>query len=467
MTREEQLKFCSACKHRKMDMHQGMLCELTNAKADFDGTCPNYDEDTKEKAKNERIEKEYQETLTVSGWLAFFLWVGVGLGAVGSCIFAIASLKDVGLTLTLDLVYLLYLVSLVTTAVLTIKAFYKRASNAVALAKTYIAMIAIDGLVNIANCIIINDNSDWVAAIRSFIWAAIWFSYISNSTHVENMIPKSIRTWNITEKILIAVYALSCALLVGSLAHFVNNPSDSNFYQKEYVIDATIESANSVLPDYSDPLVTQLEIVKDNNNIVYSYNINAMTDTMSDRAAWETALVYKQLMLYTLATSDNLEEDKVIRLFFRGGYNILYRYLNANNHNLYEITLTSDDYLNAKKAGNNFKCDENEFQLLLEYCSKFWPVEYMGDCSLINICHVDSSLSYYIQLPQLSDSELMYIDAEYLANYIYEAWEELNDSPRELAIINNDNIVYHFVTNEGDEHCTLIITPNEYNKLGD
>ena len=47
MTREEQLRFCSVCKHRKMDMQQGMLCELTNAKADFDGTCPNYDEDVK------------------------------------------------------------------------------------------------------------------------------------------------------------------------------------------------------------------------------------------------------------------------------------------------------------------------------------------------------------------------------------------------------------------------------------
>lgn len=467
MTREEQLKICSVCKHRKMDMQQGMLCELTNAKADFDGTCPNYDEDAKEKAKNVRIEKEYQETLTVSGWLGFFLWIGVGLGAVGSCIFAIASLKDVGLTFITSLIYFFYTGSLVVTAILAIKAFYQKAPNAVALAKTYIAMIAIDGVVSIANCIILNDDTMWVAAIRSFIWAGVWFTYLSSSTHVANMIPKQTRLWKLPEKILLSIYALACAAIVIGLANFVNNPADSNFYQKKYVIDATIESANAVLPDYSDPLVTQLEIVKDNNNIVYSYNINAMTDTMSDRAAWETALVYKQLMLYTLATSDNLEEDKVIRLFFRGGYNILYRYLNANNHNLYEITLTSNDYLNAKKAGNNFKCDENEFQLLLEYCSNFWPVEYMGDCSLINICHIDSSLSYYIQLPQLSDSELMYIDAEYLANYLYEAWEELNDSPRELAIINNDNIVYHFVTNEGDEHCTLIITPNEYNKLGD
>lgn len=46
MTREEQLKFCSVCNHRKMDMKQGMLCGLTNMKANFDMVCPNYEEDT-------------------------------------------------------------------------------------------------------------------------------------------------------------------------------------------------------------------------------------------------------------------------------------------------------------------------------------------------------------------------------------------------------------------------------------
>ena len=462
MTREEQLRFCSVCKHRKMDMQQGMLCELTNAKADFDGTCPNYDEDAKEKAKNERIEKEYQETLTVSGWLAFFLWVGVGLGAVGSCIFAIASLKDVGLTLTLDLVYLLYLVSLVTTAVLTIKAFYKRASNAVALAKTYIAMIAVDGLVNIANCIIINDNSDWVAAIRSFIWAAIWFSYISNSTHVENMIPKSIRTWNITEKILIAVYALSCAFLVGSLAHFVNNPSDSNFYQKEYVIDATIESANAVLPDYSDPLVTQLEIVKDNNNIVYPYKINNLTEALDEMTIWELALINKQEMLAALAVEEDQDVIKSMKLFFDGGYNICYRYLYANGNVLYNIVINSEEYYSALKVGTNFKCDEQAYQSLLDYYTTSLPVEYMGDCSLISIRHSSTALAYYVQLPEMSEYDLIFIDQKYLKEYVVEEWDALDDNLKTLAKINKEDIVYRFYTAEGDEHCVVTIKPEEY-----
>lgn len=462
MTREEQLKFCSVCKHRKMDMHQGMLCELTNAKADFEGTCPNYDEDAKEKAKNERIEKEYQETLTVSGWLGFFLWVGVGFGAVGSCIFAIASLKDIGLTFTTGLIYVLYLVSLLITAILTIKAFYQKAPNAVALAKTYISMIAIDGVVNIANCIILNDDSMWVDAIRSFIWAAIWFSYISNSTHVENMIPKSTRTWNIAEKILIAIYALSCALLVGSLAHFVNNPSDSNFYQKEYLIDATIESTNALLPDYSDPLVTQLKLVKENGNIIYTYKINNLTEAFDANTSWELALVNKQEMLAEAALNQDQDVINVMNMFFDSGYNVCYRYLNVSGNIVYDIVINGEEYNNALKAGVNFKCDEKAYQSLLDYYTSLLPVEYMGDAVLLNIQHSTNALTYYVQLPEMSEYDLIFIDQKYLKEYVVESWESFDDNLKTLAKLNGEDIIYRFFTSDGDEHCIVTLTKEDY-----
>ena len=462
MTREEQLRFCSVWKHRKMDMQQGMLCELTNAKADFDGTCPKYDEDAKEKAKNERIEKEYQETLTVSGWLAFFLWVGVGFGAVGSCIFAIASLKDIGLTFTTGIIYVLYLVSLLITAILTIKAFYQKAPNAVALAKTYIFMIAIDGVVNIANCIILNDDSMWVDAIRSFIWAAIWFSYISNSTHVENMIPKSTRTWNITEKILIAIYALSCALLVGSLAHFVNNPSDSNFYQKDYLVDSAIEAANEELPDYSEPSVTSLKMVKEGNNVVYSFKINNMTELLDENTAWELSLVNKQEMLADAAVEQDQDIINVMNIFFDGGYNVCYRYLNANGDILYNVIINGEEYNNALNMGASFKCDEKAYQSLLDYYTSLLPVEYMGDAVLLNIQHSTNALTYYVQLPEMSEYDLIFIDQKYLKEYVVDSWESLDDNLKTLAKLNGEEIVYRFFTSDGDEHCVVTLTKEDY-----
>lgn len=52
MKRDEQLKFCTICTHRQMDMQQGIICNLTNAKADFEEKCETFEADQK------AIEKE-------------------------------------------------------------------------------------------------------------------------------------------------------------------------------------------------------------------------------------------------------------------------------------------------------------------------------------------------------------------------------------------------------------------------
>ncbi|MCC5916613.1 MAG: hypothetical protein JJU02_04725 [Cryomorphaceae bacterium] len=48
MNREEQLEFCKTCKNRKLDLKKGLLCGLTNQYADFENTCKDFHEDTKE-----------------------------------------------------------------------------------------------------------------------------------------------------------------------------------------------------------------------------------------------------------------------------------------------------------------------------------------------------------------------------------------------------------------------------------
>ncbi len=47
MTREEHLKYCSVCVNRKVGPNHETICRLTNAKADFDPTCPSYQFDNK------------------------------------------------------------------------------------------------------------------------------------------------------------------------------------------------------------------------------------------------------------------------------------------------------------------------------------------------------------------------------------------------------------------------------------
>ncbi|WP_124979822.1 hypothetical protein [Nonlabens xiamenensis] len=45
MTRAEQLAFCNQCCNRKMDLQQGMICNLTDQKATFNNTCTDFIQD--------------------------------------------------------------------------------------------------------------------------------------------------------------------------------------------------------------------------------------------------------------------------------------------------------------------------------------------------------------------------------------------------------------------------------------
>lgn len=45
MTREQHLQFCKKCTNREMDLKQGLICSLTNEKANFINDCPSFVQD--------------------------------------------------------------------------------------------------------------------------------------------------------------------------------------------------------------------------------------------------------------------------------------------------------------------------------------------------------------------------------------------------------------------------------------
>lgn len=58
MTRDEHLAFCKKCTKSKFDPQQGLICGITNAIADFDPVCENFEENPHAKA----VAPSYQET---------------------------------------------------------------------------------------------------------------------------------------------------------------------------------------------------------------------------------------------------------------------------------------------------------------------------------------------------------------------------------------------------------------------
>lgn len=65
MTREEQLAFCRKCTNRKFDPQQGIICRLTDQKADFQDECPdfNLDEHVKESKHEPQRQLEGMEMI--------------------------------------------------------------------------------------------------------------------------------------------------------------------------------------------------------------------------------------------------------------------------------------------------------------------------------------------------------------------------------------------------------------------
>ena len=61
MDRKHQLSFCRICTKRSFTPKEGIICSLTNAKADFENECPNFDVDQAEKEKRDKITEEYTE----------------------------------------------------------------------------------------------------------------------------------------------------------------------------------------------------------------------------------------------------------------------------------------------------------------------------------------------------------------------------------------------------------------------
>ncbi len=59
MRREERLRFCKMCMHRKMDLKQGLICGLTDRPASFEGNCNDFKKDEVQAAKI--VKQVYQE----------------------------------------------------------------------------------------------------------------------------------------------------------------------------------------------------------------------------------------------------------------------------------------------------------------------------------------------------------------------------------------------------------------------
>ena len=148
----------------------------------------------------------------VHGWLALFVWAGMLGGSIVSAFRCLAAI-DSDSTILEALIDIGYGAFFVIVAIMGVKAFRNRESNAVAIGKTYIAMIVIDAILAVIMMLVEGDYSDVGAVVKSFIWADIWFSYLTYSEEVKSLFPTESREWRNPEKKILKIFSTSVAIL--------------------------------------------------------------------------------------------------------------------------------------------------------------------------------------------------------------------------------------------------------------
>ncbi len=452
METSERLEFCKVCTHRKMDMHQGLLCGLTNAKADFEGECPHLTIDEKRKAaieteKKELLESEYYQ---IGGWLAFFLWVGIGGGAIMSIIALIGIWNYlIGIPCILSS-YVIFTLCILYIAIATIIAFYQRKNYAVPLAYIWVSLNGLASVFGFLMYAVLSKEMSGnahsatilVESIRGIVWVLIWGSFIAGSERIKNIIPKPYH-WRKVDWTILGVYTLALLLAFIGTADVAKHPETSKFISMRYVINVI----NKTLPDTSNGM-THLPIYKDGNVLVDPMRMeNTIAGDLLEHQKLGLQLYYKHAVL---------RDIKDYSFFLSRGINLRVQAIDMRDTELFSFDITPEKYKQVVEMGDAYRVPEEDIEELTKAFTDILPYPF-SDCQLIDIWNEPGELRYIIEIPNVTYNDMTQeIGYTYLRNFIYDNWNSIQDFLVALNEMNHKDITYAFKGIDSDQ--TLDVT---------
>ena len=245
MTPEEKIKVCLNCQNRKLDMHRGTVCKLTNEKPDFEDSCPNLIEDTTVKSDLYIDNGEYE----FGGWLKFmFLMIFVGM--VMTVVNTFKELGELsGDTYTI-IFSILHCASFIGLGSYALYMFLTRKSNAVFWGYTYLTACLISNIVSVVGNF--DDSNIIILGVRAVITCIAWFAFLYYSDNVKDVYPiekrqTSKKEWTISILGVSLPYLYLIVLVLFSLA--------GSLVEKDYDPTSMIEQYTEDDGYYTDGIV--------------------------------------------------------------------------------------------------------------------------------------------------------------------------------------------------------------------
>lgn len=275
----------------------------------------------------------------ISGWLFYFLW---GIVAITTARLGIITYLFIELKLFDS--FNMFAISIgtlfaITIGIYTIIAFYNRKSNAVALAYTYLGMIA---LLYISDCIAGGGVTFKTPAIALAI-ISIWGIYLRFSGKVNRIIPKSKRTWGLFEKIVLAIF------FVMSITYCISTPpmkaknTDSFDNSK---IEQYIEKVKQQLPVERVEGIILQDITVNNKTIAstFIFKNEVWTEADIELYAKDVANYKKQEVIKELHLKQQYRYNEISNYLADNNYSFKYICKDATEQVIFEFVITPEEY---------------------------------------------------------------------------------------------------------------------------
>ena len=260
----------------------------------------------------------------IKGWLAFFVYIWVGLGSVFSFFFMLITLIRFRADMDVSILLLFYEVIPLIVAIVTVRSFVLEKNNAVSLARTFLVLCAFKAFIVFVLCGIAKVNNwFYIYFFGIYVQCVIWLIYLNHSKQVEYVIPLETRTWKLFEKILLSIYAL--LVLVFMLMCYV-------YVTMKVQIVAMDNSVEQVTDTIIGPSILVCEIV--DSTFVYS-------------ELYKDSLVAIKKENYIDDVKKILENDTLISNFLDKENEIYFRFVDVNGTEIYSLNVIQKDSVNS------------------------------------------------------------------------------------------------------------------------
>lgn len=396
------------------------------------------------------------ESAGLNGGLALFLILGISVRVLLGC-FAVYRLyvNPIDLGLWFKFITTVQMAVSLTITVMTILAFVRRWDNALPLAYTCLAFVAMDGLYDIALDRMGIAPYLW-AGVGVLVWALLWFCYLKTSTQAEMRFGDIAQRWHRLELISLAIYAL---VDVAALS-FMKEASQNMlvFMQPRTVIEKTVEMVNRSLPKVVLDGIILKQVSLDNDTVVLDYKFVCMSaDSLQQYLEKENLICFKQEMLSAFARQD-ANDASFLTTCTANGLHIRNQYIEQYGKMINVIRITPEEYIQARTLGDSFRCDSLSWQTALQTVRQTLPQPILESCLLeeVNVDFKTQRLEFVVKLP--TKSELLHMDKEEILAYLRRKSRLWSDNLC-IKLASSDKMMLHvkFLRADGTEYATVVV----------